>query len=80
MPVIREGTAMCVLGILEQHTPAGEHHPFPCAVVRRLSDPESGYNLALVPLNFLVPFRVYKLQQSEDIPGVDGTSTAGTPA
>ena len=80
MPVIPAGTAMCVLGTLEQHTPAGEHHPFPCAVVRRLSDPESGCSLVLMPLNFLVPFRVYELQQSEGIPSVDGTSTVGTPA
>ena len=79
MPVIPAGTALCVLGTLEQHTPAGEQHPFPCAVVRRLSDSESSCNLALVPLNFLVPFRVYELQRSERAPGVNEISRAGAP-
>jgi len=79
MPVIPAGTALCVLGTLEQHTPAGEQHPFPCAVVRRLSDSESSCNLALVLLNFLVPFRVYELQRSERAPGVDEISRAGAP-
>ena len=77
--VIPAGTPLCVLGTLEQHTPAGEQHPFPCAVVRRLSDSESSCNLALVPLNFLVPFRVCELQRSERAPGVDEISRAGAP-
>ena len=80
MPFIPAGTALCVLATLEQHTPAGEHHPFPCAVVRRLSDSASCCSLALVPLNFLVPFRIHELQESERAPGVDERSTAGTPA
>jgi len=61
IPIMRRGTALCLLGTLEQHTPAGADHPFTCAVLRRPNDTEPCHRLIIMPLNYLVPERIYRL-------------------
>ena len=58
---MRKGTALCLLGTLQQHTPAGADHPFTCAVLRRPNDTEPCHRLIIMPLNYLVPERIYRL-------------------
>ena len=60
---MKTGTAQCLLGTQEQHTPTGAVHPFTCAVLRRPNDPEPCPRLILIPLNYFVPDRIYRLSE-----------------
>ena len=61
IPIMRKGTVLSLLGTLEQHTPAGAEHPFTCAVLRRPNDTEPCHRLIIMPLNYLLPERIYRL-------------------
>ena len=58
---MKTGTAQCLLGTQEQHTPTGADHPFTCAVLRRPNGTKPCRRLILMSLDYLMQERIYRL-------------------